>query len=158
MRFINNGKKINAKKRLLPEGDYRAEIKNVKFNLKAVSAYGIGSNLEITYELQDKEGLISVKKIDSVWCSEAPNSRCMQFLNALYDGNPPEEMELEEWKDRRGWVKIEHDKDGNYANIVAWDFPDKDEPEDELDSDEDEDEENEDETEEEISFNEEDDA
>lgn len=121
--------------------------------MEAISIYGAGSNLEITYELQDKEGLISVKKIDSVWCSETPNSRCMRFLNALYDGNPPEEMELEEWRGRRGWVKIEHDDEGNYANIVAWDFPYDDEPEDEFDSDEDEDEE--DDTEEEISFDEE---
>lgn len=143
MRFINKGKKIEVKKALLPEGDYRAEIKDVKLNTGVISKYGLGSTLEITYDLQDKEGRISVEKTDSVWCSQHPGSRCTRLLNALYDGNPPEEMEVEDWKSRCGWVKIKHkhnDKE-TYANIDNWDFSDCNESEDEFDDEYEEDEE-----------------
>lgn len=164
MRFVNKGKKIEVKKTLLPAGDYRAEIKDVKLNTEVTSKYGTGSTLEITYELQDKEGRISVEKTDSVWCNQHPNSRCTRLLNALYDGNPPEDMDTNDWLGRCGWVEIKHNTKQNnnqnnketYANIDNWDFSDCNESEDEFDGDEYEEDAEDDEMEEEISFDEED--
>lgn len=127
MKFKRNGKRIEAKKKLIPEGDYRAEIKDVKLDMEMKSKFGTGSCLVITYELEDESGVASFTKVDFVWCSEGEGSRCMQLLDALYDGNPPEEPELQDWIGCRGWVEIKHDKEEKYDNIVSWDFSDDDE-------------------------------
>lgn len=142
MKFKVKGETVVAgrNQNLIPGGDYKAEIQDVVLNTQVKSKYGNGSRLTINYKLQDKTGTAQFEKTDFIWCSEAENSRCVRFLSALYDGELPEEMDIQEWVGRCGWVKITHETKNDekengeqktYDNITAWDFSGQSDPDDE---------------------------
>lgn len=125
MKVIIDGqeKELQSRFELLAEGEYEAEIIEVKVECDVQTKYGTCDQLKVTYEIED--GVSAFEKKDRIIYSESVGSRWGMFVRALYQGELPEQVDTDTWIGRKGIIKIKHNKVETgkvYDNIVAWDF------------------------------------
>lgn len=126
MKIKNNGTSLAFKSTLglLPEGEYFATITKVTPELDVKTKYGPRDRVKLTYNIEDGSGIPIGTKEDVIWYNEADGSRWNLFLDALYGGDLPQVLDLQDWKGCSCWITIEHQENNGktYANISDWNF------------------------------------
>ncbi|MBC5628666.1 hypothetical protein H8S20_07165 [Clostridium sp. NSJ-6] len=107
----------------LNEGNYESIIQRIIYLRDQKTDWGFRDFLEVTYELDDDT--TKQTKKENIMISQAKNSKCFNFLNDVYKGDIPDEINIEELIGKKCVLAIKHNADdkGNvYANIVERKF------------------------------------
>ncbi|GAB6168810.1 hypothetical protein JCM1393_12700 [Clostridium carnis] len=107
----------------LNEGNYESIIQRIIYLRDKKTDWGFRDFLEVTYELDDDT--TKQTKKENIMISQAKNSKCFKFLNDVYKGDIPDEINIEELIGKKCVLAIKHNADdkGNvYANIVERKF------------------------------------
>ena len=107
----------------LNEGNYESIIQRIIYLRDQKTDWGFRDFLEVTYELDDDT--TKQTKKENIMISQAKNSKCFKFLNDVYKGDIPDEIDIEELIGKKCILTIKHNADdkGNvYANIVERKF------------------------------------
>lgn len=125
MIFRNNKEVLGTSgaKATLNEGDYEAIIKRIIYLRDCKTDWGFRDYLEVIYNVS--VGVTEQVKKERIMVSQSEKSKCFTFLMDIYNGNIPNEINIEELAGRKGTLTIKHNTDekGNvYANIVERKF------------------------------------
>ncbi len=107
----------------LNEGDYESIIQNIIYLRDQKTDWGFRDFLEVIYEIDDDT--TKQTKKENMMISQSENSKCFKFLNDVYKGDVPDEIDIEELIGKKCVLTIKHNADdkGNvYANIVERKF------------------------------------
>ena len=107
----------------LAEGKYDSVIKEVNFLRDYKTNYGFKNGFEIKYGV--KNGVTECSKSEKIMISQSENSRCYKFLQEIYKGNIPMQIDINDFIGKRCVITIKHNTDekGNvYENIVERKF------------------------------------
>ena len=125
MIFRNNKEVLGTSgaKATLNEGEYEAIIKRIIYLRDCKTDWGFRDYLEVIYNVS--VGVTEQVKKERIMVSQSEKSKCFTFLMDIYNGNIPNEINIEELAGRKGTLTIKHNTDekGNvYANIVERKF------------------------------------
>lgn len=125
MIFRNNKEVLGTSgaKATLNEGNYEAKIKEINYLRDCKTDWGFRDYLEVIYNVS--VGVTEQVKKERIMVSQSEKSKCFTFLMDIYNGNIPNEINIEELAGRKGTLTIKHNTDekGNvYANIVERKF------------------------------------
>lgn len=124
--IFRNNKEIlgtSGAKATLNEGAYEAIIKEINYLRDCKTDWGFRDYLEVIYNVS--VGVTEQVKKERIMVSQSEKSKCFTFLMDIYNGNIPNEINIEELAGRKGTLTIKHNTDekGNvYANIVERKF------------------------------------
>ncbi|MFR4230221.1 hypothetical protein [Clostridium sp.] len=125
MIFRNNKEVLGTSgaKATLNEGDYEAIIKRIIYLRDCKTDWGFRDFLEVIYNIS--VGVTEQEKKEKIMVSQAEKSKCFNFLMDVYNGNIPNEINIDELAGKKCTLTIKHNTDekGNvYANIVERKF------------------------------------
>lgn len=125
MIFRNNKEVLGTSgaKANLNEGVYEAIIKRIIYLKDCKTDWGFRDFLEIIYNIS--VGVTEQEKREKIMVSQAEKSKCFNFLMEVYNGNIPNEINIDELAGKKCTLTIKHNTDekGNvYANIVERKF------------------------------------
>lgn len=125
MIFRNNKEVLGTSgaKATLNEGDYEAIIKRIIYLRDCKTDWGFRDFLEAIYNIS--VGVTEQEKKEKIMVSQAEKSKCFNFLMDVYNGNIPNEINIDELAGKKCTLTIKHNTDekGNvYANIVERKF------------------------------------
>lgn len=125
MIFRNNKEVLGTSgaKATLNEGDYEAIIKKIIYLRDCKTDWGFRDFLEVIYNIS--VGVTEQEKKEKIMVSQAEKSKCFNFLMDVYNGNIPNEINIDELAGKKCTLTIKHNTDekGNvYANIVERKF------------------------------------
>ncbi|WP_368240773.1 hypothetical protein [Clostridium paraputrificum] len=125
MIFRNNKEVLgtSGSKATLNEGVYEAIIKRIIYLKDCKTDWGFRDFLEVIYNIS--VGVTEQEKKEKIMVSQAEKSKCFNFLMDVYNGNIPNEINIDELAGKRCTLTIKHNTDekGNvYANIVERKF------------------------------------
>lgn len=125
MIFRNNKEVLGTSgaKATLNEGDYEAIIKRIIYLRDCKTDWGFRDFLEVIYNIS--VGVTEQEKKEKIMVSQAEKSKCFNFLMEVYNGNIPNEINIDELTGKRCILTIKHNPDGKgnvYANIVERKF------------------------------------
>ena len=125
MIFRNNKEVLGTSgvKATLNEGEYEAIIKRIIYLRDCKTDWGFRDFLEVIYNIS--VGVTEQKKKEKIMVSQAEKSKCFNFLMDVYNGNIPNEINIDELAGKKCTLTIKHNTDekGNvYANIVERKF------------------------------------
>lgn len=125
MIFRNNKEVLGTSgaKATLNEGDYEAIIKRIIYLIDCKTDWGFRDFLEVIYNIS--VGVTEQEKKEKIMVSQAEKSKCFNFLMDVYNGNIPNEINIDELAGKKCTLTIKHNTDekGNvYANIVERKF------------------------------------
>ena len=125
MIFRNNKEVLGTSgaKATLNEGDYEAIIKRIIYLRDCKTDWGFRDFLEVIYNIN--VGVTAQEKKEKIMVSQAEKSKCFNFLMDVYNGNIPNEINIDELAGKKCTLTIKHNTDekGNvYANIVERKF------------------------------------
>ena len=124
MIFRNNKEILGTSmvKATLNEGKYKAIIKRIIYLRHCKTDWGFRDFLEVIYNIS--VGVTDQEKREKIMVSKAENSKCFNFLMDVYNGNIPDEINIDELAGKKCTLTIKHNnKNGNvYANIVERKF------------------------------------
>lgn len=124
--IFRNNKEVLGKagvRATLNEGEYEAIIKRIIYLRDCKTDWGFRDYLEVIYNVS--VGVTEQVKKERIMVSQSEKSKCFTFLMDIYNGNIPNEINIEELAGRKGTLTIKHNTDekGNvYANIVERKF------------------------------------
>lgn len=107
----------------LNEGDYESIIQNIIYLTNQKTDWGFRDFLEVIYNIS--VGVTEQEKKEKIMVSQAEKSKCFNFLMDVYNGNIPNEINIDELAGKKCTLTIKHNTDekGNvYANIVERKF------------------------------------
>ena len=110
-------------KATLNEGEYEAIIKRIIYLRDCKTDWGFRDFLEVIYNIS--VGVTEQEKKEKIMVSQAEKSKCFNFLMDVYNGNIPNEINIDELAGKKCTLTIKHNTDekGNvYANIVERKF------------------------------------
>ena len=125
MIFRNNKEVLGTSgvKATLNEGEYEAIIKRIIYLRDCKTDWGFRDFLEVSYNIS--VGVTEQEKKEKIMVSQAEKSKCFNFLMDVYNGNIPNEINIDELAGKKCTLTIKHNTDekGNvYANIVERKF------------------------------------
>lgn len=125
MIFRNNKEVLGTSgaKATLNEGDYEAVIKRIIYLRDCKTDWGFRDFIEVIYNIS--VGVTEQEKKERIMVSQAKKSKCFNFLMEVYNGNIPNEINIDELAGKRCILTIKHNPDGKgnvYANIVERKF------------------------------------
>lgn len=125
MIFRNNKEVLGTSgvKATLNEGEYEAIIKRIIYLKDCKTDWGFRDFLEVSYNIS--VGVTEQEKKEKIMVSQAEKSKCFNFLMDVYNGNIPNEINIDELAGKKCTLTIKHNTDekGNvYANIVERKF------------------------------------
>ena len=125
MIFRNNKEVLGTSgaKATLNEGEYEAIIKRIIYLRDCKTDWGFRDFLEVIYNIS--VGVTEQEKKERIMVSQAEKSKCFNFLMDVYNGNIPNEINIDELAGKKCTLTIKHNTDekGNvYANIVERKF------------------------------------
>ena len=125
MIFRNNKEVLGTSgaKATLKEGEYEAIIKKKIYLRDCKTDWGFRDFLEVIYNIS--VGVTEQEKKEKIMVSQAEKSKCFNFLMDVYNGNIPNEINIDELAGKKCTLTIKHNTDekGNvYANIVERKF------------------------------------
>ena len=125
MIFRNNKEVLGTSgvKATLNEGEYEAIIKRIIYLRDCKTDWGFRDFLEVIYNIS--VGVTEQEKKEKIMVSQAEKSKCFNFLMDVYNGNIPNEINIDELAGKKCTLTIKHNTDekGNvYANIVVRKF------------------------------------
>ncbi len=125
MIFRNNKEVLGTSgaKATLNEGEYEAIIKRIIYLRDCKTNWGFRDFLEVIYNIS--VGVTEQEKKEKIMVSQAEKSKCFNFLMDVYNGNIPNEINIDELAGKKCTLTIKHNTDekGNvYANIVERKF------------------------------------
>ena len=125
MIFRNNKEVLGTSgvKATLNEGEYEAIIKKIIYLRDCKTDWGFRDFLEVIYNIS--VGVTEQEKKEKIMVSQAEKSKCFNFLMDVYNGNIPNEINIDELAGKKCTLTIKHNTDekGNvYANIVERKF------------------------------------
>lgn len=125
MIFRNNKEVLGTSgaKATLNEGEYEAIIKRIIYLRDCKTDWGFRDFLEVIYNIS--VGVTEQEKKEKIMVSQAEKSKCFNFLMDVYNGNIPNEINIDELAGKKCTLTIKHNTDekGNvYANIVERKF------------------------------------
>lgn len=125
MIFRNNKEVLGTSgaKATLNEGVYEAIIKRIIYLRDCKTDWGFRDFLEVIYNIS--VGVTEQEKKEKIMVSQAEKSKCFNFLMDVYNGNIPNEINIDELAGKKCTLTIKHNTDekGNvYANIVERKF------------------------------------
>jgi hypothetical protein len=125
MIFRNNKEVLGTSgtKATLNEGEYEAIIKRIIYLRDCKTDWGFRDFLEVIYNIS--VGVTEQEKKERIMVSQAEKSKCFNFLMGVYNGNIPNEINIDELAGKKCTLTIKHNTDekGNvYANIVERKF------------------------------------
>lgn len=125
MIFRNNKEVLGTSgvKATLNEGEYEAIIKRIIYLRDCKTDWGFRDFLEVIYNIS--VGVTEQEKKEKIMVSQAEKSKCFNFLIDVYNGNIPNEINIDELAGKKCTLTIKHNTDekGNvYANIVERKF------------------------------------
>ena len=125
MIFRNNKEVLGTSgvKATLNEGEYEAIIKRIIYLRDCKTDWGFRDFLEVIYNIS--VGVTEQEKKEKIMVSQAEKSKCFNFLMDVYNGNIPNEINIDELAGKKCTLTIKHNTDekGNvYANIVGRKF------------------------------------
>lgn len=125
MIFRNNKEVLGTSgaKATLNEGEYEAIIKRIIYLRDCKTDWGFRDFLEVIYNIS--VGVTEQEKKEKIVVSQAEKSKCFNFLMDVYNGNIPNEINIDELAGKKCTLTIKHNTDekGNvYANIVERKF------------------------------------
>lgn len=101
------------------EGTYKAKIVKVVYLKKQKTDNGFRDFLEITYEIT--VGIVTKSKVEKIMITDYIPSKCMQFLEEIYNGNiPTDTIDISKFVGKKGEVIIKHKQNSNgkvYSSI-----------------------------------------
>lgn len=124
--IFRNNKEVLGKagaKENLNEGVYEAIIKRIIYLRDCKTDWGFRDFLEVSYNIS--VGVTEQEKKERIMVSQAEKSKCFNFLMDVYNGNIPNEINIDELAGKKCTLTIKHNTDekGNvYANIVERKF------------------------------------
>ena len=124
--IFRNNKEIlgtSGAKATLNEGVYEAIIQEIIYLRDCKTDWGFRDYLEVIYNVS--VGVTEQVKKERIMVSQSEKSKCFSFLMDIYNGNIPNEINIEELAGKRCTLTIKHNADekGNvYANIVERKF------------------------------------
>lgn len=124
--IFRNNKEIlgmSGTKPTLQEGDYESILEKVVYLKDCKTDWGFRDYLEVIYKIT--LGVTEQIKKEKIMISQAENSKCFDFLMAIYNGNIPNEINIDELSGKKCILTIKHniDEKGNvYANIIGRKF------------------------------------
>ena len=124
--IFRNNKEVLGKagaKAILNEGEYEAIIKRIIYLRDCKTDWGFRDFLEVIYNIS--VGVTEQEKKEKIMVSQAEKSKCFNFLMDVYNGNIPNEINIDELAGKKCTLTINHNTDekGNvYANIVERKF------------------------------------
>ena len=125
MIFRNNKEVLGTSgvKATLNEGEYEAIIKRIIYLRDCKTDWGFRDFLEVIYNIS--VGVTEQEKKEKIMVSQAEKSKCFNFLMDVYNGNIPNEINIDELAGKKCTLTVKHNTDekGNvYANIVERKF------------------------------------
>lgn len=125
MIFRNNKEVLGTSgaKATLNEGDYEAIIKRIIYLRDCKTDWGFRDYIEVIYNVS--VGVTEQVKKERIMVSQSEKSKCFNFLMDVYNGNIPNEINIDELASKKCTLTIKHNTDekGNvYANIVERKF------------------------------------
>ena len=125
MIFRNNKEVLGTSgvKATLNEGEYEAIIKRIIYLRDCKTDWGFRDFLEVIYNIS--VGVTEQEKKERIMVSQAEKSKCFKFLMDVYNGNIPNEINIDELAGKKCTLTIKYNTDekGNvYANIVERKF------------------------------------
>ncbi|EHK2327172.1 hypothetical protein KCK52_000974 [Clostridium perfringens] len=125
MIFRNNKEILGTSKvkATLNEGNYEAKIQRINYLKDCKTDWGFRDYLEVSYIVS--VGVTEQEKKEKIMVSQSEKSKCFKFLMDVYNGNIPNEINIEELAGKKCIITIQHNTDekGNvYANIVEREF------------------------------------
>lgn len=125
MIFRNNKEVLGTSgaKATLIERVYEAIIKRIIYLKDCKTDWGFRDFLEVSYNIS--VGVTEQEKKEKIMVSQAEKSKCFNFLMDVYNGNIPNEINIDELAGKKCTLTIKHNTDekGNvYANIVERKF------------------------------------
>lgn len=125
MIFRNNKEVLGTSgvKATLNEGEYEAIIKRIIYLRDCKTDWGFRDFLEVIYNIS--VGVTEQEKKEKIMVSQAEKSKCFNFLMDVYNGNIPNEINIDELAGKKCTLTIKHNTDekGNVcANIVERKF------------------------------------
>ena len=125
MIFRNNKEVLGTSgvKATLNEGEYEAIIKRIIYLRDCKTDWGFRDFLEVIYNTS--VGVTEQEKKEKIMVSQAEKSKCFNFLMDVYNGNIPNEINIDELAGKKWTLTIKQNTDekGNvYANIVERKF------------------------------------
>lgn len=125
MIFRNNKEVLGTSgaKATLNEGVYEAIIKRIIYLKDCKTDWGFRDFLEVSYNIS--VGVTEQEKKEKIMVSQAEKSKYFNFLMDVYNGNIPNEINIDELAGKKCTLTIKHNTDekGNvYANIVERKF------------------------------------
>lgn len=125
MIFRNNKEVLGTSgvKATLNEGEYEAIIKRIIYLRDCKTDWGFRDFLEVIYNIS--VGVTEQERKEKIMVSQAEKSKCFNFLMDVYNGNIPNEINIDELAGKKCTLTIKHNTDekGNvYANIVERKF------------------------------------
>ena len=114
---------ISGAKATLNEGNYEAIIKEINYLRDCKTDWGFRDYLEVIYNVS--VGVTEQVKKERIMVSQSEKSKCFTFLMDIYNGNIPNEINIEELAGRKGTLTIKHNTDDKgyvYAIIVERKF------------------------------------
>ena len=124
--IFRNNKEVLGKagvRATLNEGEYEAIIKRIIYLRDCKTDWGFRDFLEVIYNIS--VGVTEQEKKEKIMVSQAEKSKCFNFLMDVYNGNIPNEINIDELAGKKCTLTIKHNTDekGNvYANIVERKF------------------------------------
>ncbi len=106
---------------LLAEGGYYAEIVNVNIVEGVKTPYGTKNALDVKFLIRTSVKNYNINK--RLFVSEGPDSAFVQFLNAVFEKNVPDDLEIQDIIGIHLWFVVYHKrgKDGKmYADIEGY--------------------------------------
>lgn len=125
MIFRNNKEVLGTSgvKATLNEGEYEAIIKRIIYLRDCKTDWGFRDFLEVIYNIS--VGVTEQEKKEKIMVSQAEKSKCFNFLMDVYNGNIPNEINIDELAGKKCTLTIKHNTDEKgsvYANIVERKF------------------------------------
>lgn len=125
MIFRNNKEVLGTSgaKVTLNEGAYEAIIKEIIYLRDCKTDWGFRDYLEVIYNIS--VGVTEQVKKERIMVSQAEKSKCFNFLMDVYNGNIPNEINIDELAGKKCTLTIKHNTDekGNvFANIAERKF------------------------------------
>lgn len=125
MIFRNNKEVLGTSgaKATLNEGVYEAIIQEIIYLRDCKTDWGFRDYLEVIYNVS--VGVTEQVKKERIMVSQSEKSKCFNFLMDVYNGNIPNEINIDELAGKKCTLTIKHNTDekGNvYANIVERKF------------------------------------
>ena len=104
-------------------GEYEAIIKRIIYLRDCKTDWGFRDFLEVIYNIS--VGVTEQEKKEKIMVSQAEKSKCFNFLMDVYNGNIPNEINIDELAGKKCTLTIKHNTDEKvnvYANIVERKF------------------------------------